>query len=125
MSEQVVANWPYASNAEAIVASIAQPIPLEKLSYSVALQQVSHYTFMKPTIRLFNIPFFVYSEGEHVHIESERWPMLSAFGDNFHEAATNLISLLKDVIAEYVIVPEEVLAEDAVQLRNYLIGRIF
>lgn len=127
MSEQlvVVDEQPYVANIQSFVTSIlrspVQPSP-DRYKFD---RVVLHRTYLSPTVKLFNIPFVVRKEGGHVHLDSVRWPTISAFGDDFQEAVVNLNALLKDLVAEYVLVPEELLADDAIELRNYLISRIF
>jgi hypothetical protein len=88
-------------------------------------KKILHRTFLNPSVQLFNITFLVRKEGQHVYLQSDRWPILSAFGETFQEAVSNLIALMKDVVLEYVMVPEETLAVDAREFRNFLIGSLF
>lgn len=87
---------------------------------------VRHRVFLPPRLEVLNIPFLVRrDESGFVHLESDQWPSLSAFGEDVGEAVSNLVSLLKDAINEFVFVREEDLAEDAIEFRNFLISKLF
>jgi hypothetical protein len=87
--------------------------------------RVGHWILIQPTVELFNIHVTFRKDGGHVHLDSDQWPIISAFGGTFQEAVANFNALIKDLIREYVLVPEEKLAADAIGLRNYLISRLF
>jgi hypothetical protein len=88
-------------------------------------QRILKRTLINPTIELFNMRFNVRREAEGIYITSEQWPSLSAFGNSFQEAFSNLVSILNDCVREYVMVPEDQLSEDALDFRNLLISKLF
>jgi hypothetical protein len=82
-------------------------------------------TILTPNVEISNIHFQVQSKKRIVHIYSREWSSLSSSGASYHEAFLNMVSLLNDLIVEYVFTPEEKLTADAVDFRNFLLRKIF
>jgi hypothetical protein len=77
-----------------------------------------------PKIEIMGIPFSVRSEGGRVGLESDRWSSLRTWGDSLPDAISEMQSLLGYVIDEYVMCSEDILSEDAKQLRHYFISTL-
>lgn len=75
-------------------------------------------------VELHNIPFRVRREGEYYFLESDKWSILSAFGESLMEAVGNMNQLVKDVIRDYVFAEEDSLSEDSKEFRSYLISKL-
>ena len=88
-------------------------------------QEIAHRTFLNPQIELFNIPFYVRHGDEFVYVESPQWPSLQSYGKTAQEAILNMLDLIRNVIQEYVFVPESQLADDAIEFRNFLMQKLF
>ncbi|MEK6649707.1 MAG: hypothetical protein AABY75_01905 [Bacteroidota bacterium] len=93
-------------------------------SYRVMRQAVRHQTLVPPSVELLNIPFNIREEGELVHLVSPQWPSLQTFGRTAQEAIDEMLGLVRNVVEEYVLVPESELSEDALEFRRYLIQRM-
>ena len=79
----------------------------------------------EPTIELFNIAFHIRRSGEHIIVESPQWDSLRTHGKTTREAIDSMLGLIRDVIEEYVFIPESELTLDAIEFRNFLIRRLF
>ncbi|MGD0591230.1 MAG: hypothetical protein ABSA44_10595 [Bacteroidota bacterium] len=86
---------------------------------------IQRRTIISPSIELFNIEFRIKHDGTDYHIISDQWPILNVFGSSVKEAISELQSIIKDVIQEYVMVPEVTLSPESIEFRNFLLNRIF
>lgn len=82
-------------------------------------------TVIVPKIHIMNIPFVVRRGEELMFVESERWPSLTSSGTDLQEAVSEMTKLLGDVIDEYVLAPAAGLSEDSLELREYLLKKLF
>ena len=87
-------------------------------------QVLLNQTVLQPTIELFNIPFSIRHGNDYVFVESMQWPSLTTYGKTAQEAIANMVELLRDVVGEYVFVPESELTEDAIEFRKFLIRKL-
>lgn len=99
-----------------------EPIQYSYSTPKAILIEVSS-TQIRHTIELMGIPFAVRYGEENVFLESAQWPSLQTFGKSTHEAIQNMMSLLKDVIEEFVFASDSELAEDAIEFKQYLVKK--
>lgn len=81
-------------------------------------------TMVSPIVELFGIPFRIRYGEKHVFMESPRWPSLQTFGQSAEEAIKDMMHLLKDAVEEFVLAPDEELADDAIEFKQYLIKKM-
>jgi predicted RNase H-like HicB family nuclease len=88
-------------------------------------QEIQHFTVLVPKVILQGIQFSLRKDGEYFFLENAEWPSLMAHGLSVQEAIENTLRLISEVVQEYVFVRESELSRDAVELRIFLIEKLF
>ena len=87
-------------------------------------RQLQNRHVLPQYVDLHNIPFRVRHEGGYYFLESDKWNILSAFGESLMDAVGNMNQLIKDVIRDYIFSPQDSLSDDAKEFRSYLISHL-